>query len=455
MSDSVDEIPDVSTLPTLSVSVTSNNQTTGGDTNISKQSNDEPQPRVVTLEFSSLNRNEKEKKLVLILDVLETINLEEVAELLFHHYLKDYRHEELHEHLWRFEKSRSELFDDYDEDEDDDDLAYDIQIPILSSDMVAANPFFDSKNKFRCQIEVGTEMKFCYDEGDPTIMHVRVKQIFPLPDGITIDLFPRKVALPPPLVVVQSKKRNVAEVYRLLTIPMDEAYPLLSKRIFKERGQNFPVKWSIGRCCTADKEWSQILGGGFPSEMIVDGKKVFPSSVFTLSCCVAFDDIDEALYCFEKGIEKQTSPGFPYSTSSNKVRTQNGEIVETINEFKQIQIPVFPYPLFVPTKKYQSEYDSTFERNERHGFNFSLPVDWRTSAPNFSFANQFPKCTKWITSTGMINYWMYFERGELFAMKGKCGKTESVICNTSVHNTLHDAFVEMENILHLPKSMLK
>ena len=76
------------------------------------------------------------------------------------------------------------------------------------------------------------------------------------------------------------------------------------------------------------------------------------------------------------------------------------------------------------------------------------------TAPNFSFAKQFPQCTAWLTHPCGTSHWMFLERGVLHAVKGKHNPTtgEKVVHRTLKHTSLHAMFTDMEDQLVLPKA---
>ena len=201
-----------------------------------------------------------------------------------------------------------------------------------------------------------------------------------------------------------------------------------------------------------------------------------------------FTDMDECVYAFDRGIEKQMSPGFPTFTTLETYREADGPtIVE--ERFKnrpdmqlQFRVHVRPYPLAVPRSAYVEEMKEDMipcesgiigipggpsdrkliRRWSRWVFNYSLAdadsFSLEEVTKDFSFSKQFPKCARWISyphTSGKNAYaWFDIECGKLNAYKGKAKRdnSHSHSFSTMKHDNLHDMFIDMEKQLVMPKS---
>ena len=127
------------------------------------------------------------------------------------------------------------------------------------------------------------------------------------------------------------------------------------------------------------------------------------------------------------------SPGYPEHVRYTKVRKPSGEVVTTTNarddglERHRFGIHVRPYPRAFPKSQYAAEIIDTIDMcvssakgrdpgvvlgvKEAWAFNFALEDGWEVKKQQFSFAKQFPKCTKWLTFPTKSAYWMTVERG--------------------------------------------
>lgn len=69
--------------------------------------------------------------------------------------------------------------------------------------------------------------------------------------------------------------------------------------------------------------------------------------------------MDEAWYCFEKGIEKQISPGYPHMQKRRSKLDENGVLVKEVYEDKRrddskpSEVHVRPYPRCVDPSQYK------------------------------------------------------------------------------------------------------
>ena len=321
------------------------------------------------------------------------------------------------------------------------------------------------------KIKEGSDLRFKYDEGTPTHLMATIESITPLPDGKTVANYPAKKVDPMEHLVGEKRKR-LAEI-PVLTITMDEAYPSLRFRLLLEHGVRLeigngsdPMPSKIAECV-----WARIWGG--------DAQAAYDRS---LECFHAFDDMDEAWLCFDRAIQKQTSPDFPAMTRVKEYkRRTTGEVYRQSDDCcLDLGVVANVLPAAVPKQLYKKEMERdlpTYNTGlpnadedplqrawSRYCFNFALDGDWqnqqeeedeqRAAAPNFSFIKQFPKCTAWLTHPCGTSHWMFLERGVLHAVKGKHNpKTgENVVHRTLKHTSLHALFTDMEDQLVLPKA---
>jgi hypothetical protein len=403
----------------------------------------------------------------------EEHNFENVGALIFEHYLSEKLGENLYDHMWRFEPYA------------DDQYLYasemDVEKPLLSKSMTASKQNLDSNEGDDDEeddeydededntypLREGSEFIFFYDEGSPTRLIVTVDRIL---NSIPTDHRPEDYPVLRNTVneEEQAAKRQRIATAPVLTIKMDQAYPYLSHRIFKDRG----ISFFLGRGCEPpigspeDKAFFVVYGGP-------------PLSAYqrSVECYYPFTDLEEFFRCADRSIKKQISPGFPaliqektmHNTRTNEIYTTR-EIVGGSNPLK---IVARLYPSYVSPSDYRHTMSRDFgfstmrDAEERRTgikceeswskwcFNFALSRDWRTIDPvNFSFVRQFPKCAKWLSHSSSIYYWMKMERGVLYAMKGRSQmkKQDNVVFQTMKHDNLHDMFVDMENRMVLPKS---
>lgn len=194
-----------------------------------------------------------------------------------------------------------------------------------------------------------------------------------------------------------------------------------------------------------------------------------------MECPFLFTDIDEALMCVEKGIERQVSEDRPILTRTIERQRATGEIYREEEETSNFSVVLQAYPTSVLPSQYKPEMEMdmpTFNREytfpgqvpkdpkvrswSRYAFNFALPVAWREDLNNtgFSFAKQFPECALWLTYPAKSCHWMSLERGVLCAIKGKnhCQGANNVVHKTLKHDTLHALIADMEEQIVLPVS---
>ena len=436
----------------------------------------------------------KPKSQKLVLTVLSTTTLRDLAELLFKHYLEEILGEALYEHLWRFSPV------------DDTDLSYSTNVPILSNQMNLQDPFHfeisgggnDGLIEYT-NLHEGNDMVFRYDEGTPTEMYVSIERVKVLDDTSpqVLDTYPMYDNDCVEISEAEKKRRRIAsemsdiegnvsaaEKGKLRKIisempiecnkRMDEALPFLSRRLCKENG----VKMVLGRGHDPFlvDQFCRIWGGA--------SDELAPCAyISSLISEKEFTDMDECVYAFDRGIEKQMSPGFPIDTTLETYREADGStIVE--ERFKnrsdmQFRVHVRPYPLAVPRSAYKEEMidglihcdigipsrpgdRKLIQRRSRWAFNYSLAdadsFSLEEATKDFSFSKQFPKCAKWIsypyTSSKNTYAWFEIECGKLNAYKGKAKRdnSHSHSYSTMKHDNLHDMFIDMEKQLVMPKS---
>ena len=135
-----------------------------------------------------------------------------------------------------------------------------------------------------CYLHEGLDMIFFYDKGSTTRMFVSIEKVSPLPPGAAASDFPRKVE-DQDAGEVGRKRARIDAMPQVTRLTMDEALPFLHERLVVERG----VRLDIGRGSGfRDKgPWATIWGGC---------KK--PAYQSSLNCEVPFENMDEALYCF-------------------------------------------------------------------------------------------------------------------------------------------------------------
>lgn len=419
--------------------------------------------RVVTVAFRKIDAADgaKSRRPLLQLEVLgHTHNLETVAELLFEYYLRDVRGEELYEHLWRFEPG--------DRQRCSYGVGYDTRLPLLSPDMCTRNVFSyppcatPTSPGTPAMLGAGSELLFCYDEGSPTVLAVTFEEVSALPDGKSLTDYPAKKI--DPLDEVRNAKKRRIESLPKLTISMDEAYPTLCEQVMR-RG----VRLDIGLGC------DPCAGKGVGNYAMLWGGGNCPSFTSSIECPYPFENVDEMFLCFEKGIIKQSEPNHPAMIIRKTLKNlTTGVVSEEVKEMKEMEVHLRPYAASVDPATYKSEYiqtdmfamDSLYRGNkdmktlkeeERWAFNFALDaaeLPQLLHNVNFSFARQFPKCTKWLVHPSKQSHWFSLEHGSLKAMKHKCvvGKQTEPIYETAKYSNVHDMFADMEEQLVLPKS---
>jgi hypothetical protein len=142
-----------------------------------------------------------------------TTDFEEVASLLFAHYLRAKLREDLHDHVWTFRV---------------DGRAAHPGIPILSSDLQSYDPYSSdyalepnvpapgvlAAGERRLALEVGQRLRFTYDEGRPTVLACRVQSIHNVTDAVAATL-PKAVRPPPPPVEFSAAEMAESAAYRV------------------------------------------------------------------------------------------------------------------------------------------------------------------------------------------------------------------------------------------------
>jgi len=357
----------------------------------------------------------------------------------------------LHEHEWRFEPNEESPF-----------MALDTSLPILSEEMQAVDLFTEGDvDDFGCtftpfRITEGSELRFKYGEDIPTYLMATVESITPLPQGRSVDQYPANKADEFEYVDEERRKR-IAEM-PVLTISMDEAYPHLRDRLLHERGVRLemgtgsdPIPINLEDCC-----WARIWSGD-------------PNSVCdrSLESPRPFQDTDEAFLCFDRAIQKQTSPGFPCSMMIKEYQSRaTGDVYRVQCDYREDEsLTATVLPSHVARTANHCEMEPVVnepcpERDgrdillrswSRYCFNFSLSEDWKTrpDTPNFSFAKQFPKVAIWLTRAWTPCRWLYLERGVLYAVRGKNSPRAApyVVHKTLPHTSLHAMFAEMEDMM--------
>lgn len=285
---------------------------------------------------------------VLQVDFLGDVHtFEDVGEALFKNYLREILDEELYEHMWRFCPC---------DDDVQDSVKLSIAVPILSKDMQFAPAFqifvHDPVLPTEYRIKEGTDLIFRYDEGSPTVLAVTVESIKPMPADKKAEDYPLVKAEEADPAAGEKRKR-ISEA-AVLTITMDEAYPLLANRLLKESR----VALNIGRGSDEipnknvdDSFWGRIWGGGSSEtcNAAYDRSVEIPRP---------FSNIDEAWLCLEKGIDTQMSPGHPCveKITERKSRT-TGQLYREVDKerMKDFTVVLRPYPSSVPRSEYLQE----------------------------------------------------------------------------------------------------
>jgi hypothetical protein len=130
----------------------------------------------------------------------------------------------------------------------------------------------------------GMNMIFLYDEGSPTRLFMTIDSICPIPEGTSLESYPRMLGTES-AVDVACKRRRIDEQPLLTASRMDDAMPSLAHRLLREHG----IHLEIGKGLAMDDRWAVIWGGS--------PKPAYQSS---LECVAPFDDMDECLYCFDE-----------------------------------------------------------------------------------------------------------------------------------------------------------
>lgn len=338
------------------------------------------------------------------------------------------------------------------------------ELPLLSKDMYfSQQEFMPSTNneKHQCRVLEGMELLFVYDLGSTTFLGLTIESIAPMPVGRVAADYPRPKD--DPRAGENERKRQRCSQAPLDGLSLDKAFPRLCTTLLATG-----VRLDIGKGNGCDgSPWLTIWGGGgeYPG---------YQSSVLVED---VFPDMDELWHTLERGIAKQTGPGFPEHRVLKKIQRPNGEIYEECNDDgpdrTRISVHCQAYCSTTPTSEYRPEMtkcpfssgsheyglpkgDIVIESWSTWCFNFALPRDWRSAPdlPNCSFVKCFPKCALWLTHPSKIAFWMSCERGVLSAMKGKFkfGVGPNVVHKTLKHNSVHAMFADMESQIELSKS---
>eukprot|EP00602_Paraphysomonas_sp_CaronLab_P002608 CAMPEP_0185020496 /NCGR_PEP_ID=MMETSP1103-20130426/3102_1 /TAXON_ID=36769 /ORGANISM="Paraphysomonas bandaiensis, Strain Caron Lab Isolate" /LENGTH=393 /DNA_ID=CAMNT_0027551429 /DNA_START=58 /DNA_END=1236 /DNA_ORIENTATION=+ len=390
----------------------------------SSSSTERHETKIVRISFYHAKRcNErnypyqKSGKAILTIDFMGHIHtLTDVGEALFHYYLNEKLQESLYSHLWRFQP----VGNDYTHG-----TCLCPDISILSKDMKLKNQFScgfdedddeDDERRESYMLCEGDELLFHYDEGSPTILMTVIESIYTPPSPPRREDYPQAVSGYGVEDENSRAKRARLQSVPVLTVTMDEAYPYLRERLFQGG-----VKFDIGAGCgfTKDK-WAMIWGGGNT-----------PAYNSSLDCVCAFENMDEAFTCFDRGIKKQISPGHPSLDKIEFYRDPStGQMLQERCEdrhadmFPPFEVHVRPYPRSVPPTEFKSEYtemslfgmtsfDSDDDRQvvktkQRWAFNFQLSEEDMSTLQDpsrFSFVKQFPKCAMWLSNKSKTAHW--------------------------------------------------
>ena len=425
---------------------------------------------------------------VIQLEVLgETHTFKDLGEAIFTHYLHEIRNEQLSDHMWRFELYPEQKESDWIGSNIDNTKAF------LSPDMIVHIQdltrihTLDQRREEPSPVKEGSQFLFVYDYGPSVHLLIsfdRIHPLGPLPEGRSVQDYPRRVPIPTDVEPVAKRQRITAAP--ILTTRMDDAYPHLRKRLLHERVGEVSI--TIGRGCEPAIGDTDAPPDAMPFCIVWGGGEGLATYQRSVECYTPFSDIDEFFICLDKAIEKQVSPGYPHLLTKRKMKKPSGETYMvntdppvTIGPAKQpFQVIANLYPSTTPPSVYRdtmvadlpgSYMLTAAEKSEgikcvqswsTWCFNYSLPPNWQTNpscvinnSSRFSFAKQFPKCAKWLASkqTGTY-YWMKIERGILSAIKGRAHmmKEDNVVFHTMKHNNLHDMFEDLENQLVIPKS---
>lgn len=230
---------------------------------------------------------------------------------------------------------------------DSDYFRYPHNCPILSDELA------QGRFKEKYQIVEGTEMIFFYDEGSPTRVLLSIDKIEDAPTSSEeIAQYPMRI----PLACEIPKRSSTDPVESKSEMTMDEALPNLVNRL-DEYQPCFEFGQGFRSCGSGDykSKWAVIWGGE---------QLAFRSS---MECFSRFNDVDEAFWCFEKGIEMQMNPTGEYDSASCSaivVRSLlTGEVSRRLlplrgSEDDILRVHVCCYPQSAPKADYLSEYVS-------------------------------------------------------------------------------------------------
>jgi hypothetical protein len=229
-------------------------------------------PSIVSLSFRDVEYSNRTRSYVktegeplLELEVIgEISNLEDVGLQLFHHYLGAVREESLYSHVWRFELPGQDF------------VRLNTEVPLLSiqtrkrpREEGAASP------STHTSISAGFEMIFFYDEGTTTRIAVTVDRIQPLPESLSVDLFPREKE-------AQIEEADAGDS----SIKIDAIFPALSRCVFsKKYGKSF---FGSG---------SEELHGAIESGPTQNGDQVY--------CPLQFESFEDAMILMESAMQLQ------------------------------------------------------------------------------------------------------------------------------------------------------
>lgn len=441
-------------------------------------------------------------KPLLEVQVLGTHTFEDVGNILFSGLLQEIRGEELNEHVWYFSPNAG-YENDYDDDVDDSQrhLMYLPDVPLLGDQMALTKQQmdFEGAKKTKVQLTQGMELLFTYDLGTTILLLATIDSITdtsPTPSKVYPSIF----ISDNDALTIQNKLIQINSL-PVRTIRMDQAYPNLKVRLFDEHGVSFnfghggaPSEEAV----RGGKDWGSCFGGGMTLINSIDGldentnlndvrglienamaNQSMPAYTTSIIVPTAFEDIDEFFQCLEEGIGKQMGEGHPSADRMTKYTDKvTGTVREVVNgdgdakfgSKRKFTVHLYPYPSSFPTAEYKSEWHYNSGGSEklnittgnlekvitftRWSFSFALSPNWKdNSSHTFSFANQFPKCAKWLTHDTDKYYWMLISRKKLFAFNRKAGpKTKPCFETIIKHTSIHDMFAEMEVMLELPKA---
>lgn len=154
-----------------------------------------------------------------------------------------------------------------------------------------------------------------------------------------------------------------------------------------------------------------------------------------------FDDIEEALLCFDRALAQRHNSGDDDGDNHGMSLLKCAQVYPSTMQMK----PVVPFKGF--TMNGGNAHQGGSYSSVTFDFNFQLGIEWRSTKSDFSFSDTFSKIHAKLSQKSGVCWWFSILNGKMLAFKGKAKKGHDAepYAATEKEKTLHAMMAEMEN----------